>query len=118
MSVWPKGMVNLCWAYGFNGSQRLARCEFARASRSTPPACLPGLADFFDRDGDGEVGIGDLIETKVDGEAEEDIAMKNLRTGQICVRASIRSSKGGSQPFGNGDRRDGRGCIRMGTSPV
>jgi len=38
---------------------------------------------ILDRDGDGDVDFNDLIETKVDGEAEEDLAMHNLATGQI-----------------------------------
>mmetsp|Transcript_18398 Transcript_18398/g.52759 ORF Transcript_18398/g.52759 Transcript_18398/m.52759 type:complete len:520 (-) Transcript_18398:180-1739(-) len=39
---------------------------------------------FFDRDGDGQVDARDLLFTKVEGgEAQEDVAMKALATGQI-----------------------------------
>lgn len=39
--------------------------------------------DWWDRDGNGEVGLNDFLETKVEGDAAEEIAMQNLVSGQI-----------------------------------
>eukprot|EP00429_Kryptoperidinium_foliaceum_P066813 CAMPEP_0176066210 /NCGR_PEP_ID=MMETSP0120_2-20121206/33040_1 /TAXON_ID=160619 /ORGANISM="Kryptoperidinium foliaceum, Strain CCMP 1326" /LENGTH=483 /DNA_ID=CAMNT_0017399813 /DNA_START=93 /DNA_END=1544 /DNA_ORIENTATION=+ len=38
---------------------------------------------WWDRDGDGHVGLNDLVETKTDGPAAEDIAMQNIMSGQV-----------------------------------